>query len=101
MPNTLKEGKRLKVFGNRALRKIFWPKRDEIRMQTSKLQNEELHDKKGVNLARNVACMGNRKVAYQALVGKPEGKIQFGKASCRWEDYSKTGAQEAGWEGVD
>ena len=99
--NTLKEGQRLKVFGNRALRKIFWPKRDEIRVQKSKLHNEELHDKKGVYLARNVACMGNRKVPYQAMVGKPEGNAQFGRTSCRWEDYSKTGVQETGWEGVD
>jgi hypothetical protein len=35
--------------------------------------------------------MGSRKIAYRALVGKPEGKTQFGGTSCRWEDYSKTG----------
>jgi hypothetical protein len=45
--------------------------------------------------------MRNRKVAYQALVGKPEGKTQFGRISCRWEDYCKTGVQETRWEGVE
>jgi len=60
-------------------------------MQKCELHNEELQDINGVNLARNVARMGNRKVAYQAQVGKPEGKTQFGRTSCRWEDYSKTG----------
>jgi len=45
--------------------------------------------------------MGNRKVAYQAMVRKPEGKIQFRRTSCRCEDYSKIGVQETGWEGVD
>lgn len=34
------------MFGNTALRKTFWPKRDEIKMQMCKLHNEEFHDKK-------------------------------------------------------
>ena len=53
------------MFGNRALRKIFWSKMDEIRIQMCKLHNEELHDEKRVKLAENVARMGNRKVAYR------------------------------------
>jgi hypothetical protein len=68
---------------------MFWPKRDEIGIQRYKLHNEELQDIKGVNLARHVARMGNRKVTYQVLVGKPEGMTQFVRRSFRWEDYSK------------
>jgi hypothetical protein len=30
LPITIKEEYRLRVFENRVLRKIFWPKRDEV-----------------------------------------------------------------------
>jgi hypothetical protein len=32
------------VFGNRVLRRIFGPKRDEVRGEWKKLHNEELHN---------------------------------------------------------
>jgi hypothetical protein len=38
------EEHRLRVFKNRVLRRIFWPKRDEVTGEWSKLHNEELHD---------------------------------------------------------
>ena len=41
---TLKKEFRLRMFGNRALRKIFGPKRDEVRGEWRKLHNEELND---------------------------------------------------------
>jgi hypothetical protein len=41
---TLKEGHRLRVFGNRVLRKIFGPKRDEVTGEWRKLHNGELHN---------------------------------------------------------
>jgi hypothetical protein len=40
---TLREEHRLKVFENRALRRIFGPKRDEVTRSWRKLHNEELH----------------------------------------------------------
>jgi hypothetical protein len=40
----LREEHRLRVFENRALRRIFWPKGDEIKMKWRKLHNEELSD---------------------------------------------------------
>jgi len=40
----LREECRLKVLENRALRRIFWPKRDEVRAEWGKLHNEELND---------------------------------------------------------
>jgi hypothetical protein len=36
--------RRLRVFENRVLRRIFGPKRDEVTGEWRKLHNEELHD---------------------------------------------------------
>jgi hypothetical protein len=41
---TLSEELRLRVFGNRVLRRIFGPKRDEVPGEWRKLHNEELND---------------------------------------------------------
>jgi len=40
---TLREERRLRVFENKVLRRIFGPKRDEVTREW-KLCNEELHD---------------------------------------------------------
>ena len=41
---TLREELRLRVFGNRVLRRIFGPKRDEVKGEWRKLHNEEIND---------------------------------------------------------
>jgi hypothetical protein len=41
---TLREEHRLRVFGNRVLRKIIGPKRDEVMGMWKNLYNEELND---------------------------------------------------------
>jgi hypothetical protein len=41
---TLREEKRLRVFENRVLRRIFCPKRGEMTGGCGKLHNEELHN---------------------------------------------------------
>ena len=41
---TLREERRLRVFENRALRRVFGPKRDEVTEEWRKLHNEELGD---------------------------------------------------------
>jgi len=41
---TLREERRLGVFENRMLRRIFGPKRDEVTWEWRKLHNEELND---------------------------------------------------------
>jgi hypothetical protein len=41
---TLREERRLKVFENRVLRKIFGPKRDKVMGEWRKLHSEELHN---------------------------------------------------------
>jgi hypothetical protein len=40
----MKEERRLRVFGNRVLRRIFGPKKDEVTGEWRKLHDEELHD---------------------------------------------------------
>ena len=41
---TLRKEHRLRVFENRVLRRIFWPKRDRVTGEWRKLHNEELND---------------------------------------------------------
>jgi len=40
---TLRAERRLGVYENRVLRRIFWPKRDEVTGEWRKLHNEELN----------------------------------------------------------
>jgi hypothetical protein len=74
------------VFENRALRRIFGPKVDEVTGEWRKLHNKELHDlysspsiiriikSRMMRRASHVARMGEKRTAYRLLVGKPEGK---------------------------
>ena len=83
---TLREKRRLRVFENRVLRRIFGPKRDGVTGEWTKLHNEELNDLySSPNIVRviksrrmrwvgNVARMGERRGLYSVLVGKPLGK---------------------------
>ena len=41
---TLREERKLRVFENRVLRRVFGPKRDEVTGELRKLHNEELSD---------------------------------------------------------
>jgi hypothetical protein len=41
---TLRRERRLRVYENRVLRRIFGPKRDEVTEEWRKLHNEELND---------------------------------------------------------
>ena len=92
---TLRKERRLRVFENRVLRRIFGPKRGEVRRKWRKLHNEELNDLysspnivrviKSIRMrwAGHVARIGDRRVV---LVVKPEGK---GRPRHRWEDNIK------------
>jgi hypothetical protein len=85
----LREERRLRVFENRVLRRIFGPKREEVTEEWIKLHNEELNDLySSPNIVRviksrimrwvgHVARMGERRGVYSVLVGKPEGKRPF------------------------
>ena len=83
---TLREERRLRVFENRVLRKVFGPKRVEVTGEWRKLHNEELNDSYSLpNIVRlvkwrrirwtgHVARMGKDRGVQRVLVGKPEGK---------------------------
>jgi hypothetical protein len=79
----LKEKRRLKVFENRALRRIFGPKRDEVTEELRKLRNEGLNElycstnifraikSRRMRRTKHAARMGERRDVYRILVGKP------------------------------
>jgi len=45
--------------------------------------------------------MGDRRVIFRVLVGKPEGKRSLGRPRHRWEDNIKMDLQELGCGGMD
>jgi len=105
----LREERRLRVFENRVLRRIFVPKSDEVTEEWKKLHNEELNDlyyspnifrvikSRRMRWAGHVARMGARSGVYRVLVWKPKGKRPLGIHSRRWEDNIKMHLQEVGW----
>jgi hypothetical protein len=104
----LREERRLGVFENRVLRKVFGPKRDEVTGEWRKLHNKELNDlyslpnivrvvkSRRMRWAGHVACMGEDRGVHRVLVGKPEEKRPLGRPRCRWEDNIKMDLQEVG-----
>jgi hypothetical protein len=56
---------------------------------------------RGLRWAELVACMGERRDAYRALVGKPEGSRPLGRPRRTWEDNIKMDLREVGWGGMD
>jgi hypothetical protein len=50
--------------------------------------------------AGHVARMGERRGAYRALVGKPEGRRPLGRPRRRWEDNIQRDLREVGWGGA-
>jgi len=87
----LREERRLRVFENMLLRRVFGPKRDEVRGEWRKLHNEELSylyslpnivrvvKSRRMRWAGHVARMGEGKVVYRVLVWKTEGKRPLGR----------------------
>jgi hypothetical protein len=52
-------------------------------------------------MGRTCGTYGERKGAYRALVGKPEGGRPLGRLRRRWEDNVKMDLREVGWGGMD
>jgi hypothetical protein len=56
----------------------------------------------GLILWYDPARMGERRGAYRALVGKPEGRRPLGRPRRRWEDNIKMDLREMAWgHGLD
>jgi hypothetical protein len=66
----LKEGRRLRVFENRVLRRIFGLKRDEVTGEWRKLHNEELIDiYSSSNIDRVIKSRRRKWEGHVALLG--------------------------------
>ena len=98
---TLREERRLRVFENRVLRRIFGPRRDGVTGEWRKLHNQELNDLySSSNIVRviksrrmrwegHVERMEEGRVVHKVLVGKPDGKRPVGRPRRRWEGNIK------------
>jgi hypothetical protein len=104
----LKEERRMRLFENRVLRRIFGPKTDEVAGEWRKLHNVELNGQyflpnivrviksRRLGWAGHVARTGEGRGVYRVLVGKPEGKRRLGRPRGRWEDNVRMNLQEVG-----
>ena len=109
------EERRLRVFENRVLRRVFGPKRVEVTGEWRKLHNEELSDlyslpnivrvvkSRRMRWAGHVACMGEGRDVHRVLIGKPEGKRPLGRPRrngsiiLRWIFRKWEGVVGTGW----
>ena len=104
----MREERKLRVFENMVLSRIYRPRRDEVTGEWRRLHNEELNDlysspnivrvikSRRMRWAGHVARMGEERVAYRVLVGKPERKRSLGKPRHRWVDNIRTDLQGVG-----
>jgi len=94
----LREERKLRVFENKVLRRLFGPRRDEVARECMRLHNEELNDlysspnivrviKSGrMRWAGHVTRVGEERGVYRVLVRKPEGKRPMGRPRGRSVD---------------
>ena len=87
---TLRGERKLRVFENMVLRRIFGTRRDEVTGEWRRLHNEELNElysspnivrvikSRRMRWAGHVTRMGEERGVYMVLVGKPEGKRHWG-----------------------
>ena len=118
---TLREERKLRVFENTVLRRIFGPRRDEVTGEWKRLHNEVLNDlysspnivrvikSRRMRWAGHVARMVEERGLYRVLVGKPKGRrtrgdigldgwIILGRISRRWDVGIWTGL---GWPRIE
>jgi len=104
----LRKERKLRVFENMLLRRIFGPRRDEVTGEWKRLHNEELNDLysspnivrvikwRRMRWAGHVARMGEGRGVCRVLVGKPEGRRPLGRPRRRWVYNIKMDLQEVG-----
>jgi len=75
---TLRGERRLRVFENRVLRRIFGPKRDKVRREGRKLHNEEVHDLySSPNILRAIKSRRMRWVGHVVRMGRSKTHTGF------------------------
>jgi len=104
----LQEERKLRVFENMVLRRIFGPRRDEVTGEWRRLHNEELNDfyaspnivrvikSRRMRWAGHVTRMGEERGVCRVLVGKPEGRRPLGRSRRRCVDNIRMDLQEVG-----
>ena len=109
----MREERRLRVFENRVLRRVFGSKREEVTGEWRKLHYKELSDlyslpnvlrvekSRRMRWAGHVARMGEGRGMYRFLVGKPEGKTPLVRPRRKWDDNIKMDLQKVECEGMD
>jgi len=100
------EERKLRVFENMVLRRIFGPRRDEVMGEWRRLHNGELNDlysspnivrvikSRRMKWAGHLAHVGEERAVYRVLVGKPEGRRPLGRPRRRWGDNIRMYLQE-------
>jgi hypothetical protein len=100
---TLREERRLRVFENMVLRRVFGPERDEVTGEWRRLHNGELNylysspttvrvlKSRIMRSAGHVARMAEGRGVCRGFVGKPEGNRPLGRTRNRWEENFKGG----------
>jgi hypothetical protein len=98
---TLREERRLRVFENRVLRRIFGPKRVEATGEWKQVRNDERNDlysspnifrvikSRRMRWAGHVERMEEGRSVCSVLVEKPEGKRPLRRPRRRWENNIK------------
>ena len=103
----LREERKLRVFENMVLRRIFEPRRDKVTGEWRRLHNEELNDlysspnivrvikSRRIRWAGNMARMGEER-GCRVLVGKSEGRNHWGDLGVDGVDNIRMDLQEVG-----
>ena len=101
------------MFENSVLRRIFGPKRFEVKGEWRKLHSEKLNvlhsspsilwviKSRRMRWLGHVARMGEGRGVYRVLVGKSKVKRPLGRPRRRWEDNIKMFIQEVECGGMD
>ena len=85
---TLREEHGLRVFENRALRRIFGPKRDDVTGEWRKLHNQELNDLYcSPNIVRVIKSGRMRRAEHVESMGKEEVYTVFWWRNLRERDH--------------